>query len=307
MDRVGTQERKLTRHGPYKPVNGTANILFLDLDDPDIVRDTSNAASHGPSTTLDKGENTTCAVSPTGSIMQGLTICNSLASSTLPRTGFDSILGTCRTASLKRKLRSGSERVINRPKEATGTHAALDHYLSAEKTKHERLSIEFPTRTYVLPYPMKTKSIIAKDEHLNIARNLFAAVGSSESLVLLQACIVHRKDKLPEEGVDPLRPLSLLQRIKTIECLGRNIAYYALLWWYHIRRPYTEHAPTQLSQEHSFIVNTDEQCFSKSRRGPGNAQYGAAAEIILAMSEDSYASASELSRRAMKAVVYLTN
>ncbi|KAF2129713.1 hypothetical protein P153DRAFT_418345 [Dothidotthia symphoricarpi CBS 119687] len=173
-----------------------------------------------------------------------------------------------------------------RHKKTVNDGMAVECYISEEKAKYERLALQFPARIYVLPESMFADNIVGKDEHLSIARCLFAGVGSCESLVVLQACLIHGREKVPEDEVDPLRPLPLAQRIQMIESLGAKIAYYELLRRCHILSLYNEHAAAELIQDDPFIVHTDERCFSVSGRKCGNPRNRAAAEITLAMSGD---------------------
>lgn len=193
-------------------------------------------------------------------------------------------------SSLKRRSQYRIGRASKRLRVADGGRLTLEHYILTERAKHERLSIEFPERIYILPESIEAEPTNEKDEHLSIARTLFAGVGNCESLVLLQAFIIQERNKVQKEGLDPSRPLSLQQRMDAIERLGTRIAYYELLRRYHILGLYTEHTLSPLGQEHPFIVDTDERCFSRGRGKRGNPQNHAAAQVTLAMFRDMYSS-----------------
>jgi hypothetical protein len=144
----------------------------------------------------------------------------------------------------------------------------LSEYVTFEERRCQALGIPFYETD--IGSAIRPSNMPLKNCDLITLKTIYFAIGSSESLVALQEVLKARRiagyNKIPEEG----RTLSLADRIRAIEGIGSNIAYFVLQRRYHIYQLFFDSSVGSRRTSDGFVINTTQSISKQVRPRIGN-------------------------------------
>lgn len=203
---------------------------------------------------------------------------------------------------VRRAARSASKRkkcVVQGPAKRRGSphnltmldennEASLEQHISSERRKYEVLGIECPEE-FLNPLTIERRiSSLNAGRYESMLITSFCAIGSCESLALLQDILrVHRDAVVCKVYATPPE-LSIVKRIEVIEGLSSKVAYYSLLKRCHILKLFMDSCSFSNYTDDGFVVDTQSSVSTRSQRQSGNPRNHAEAAITENMTREIY-------------------
>jgi hypothetical protein len=184
----------------------------------------------------------------------------------------------------RNKRKAPSERKTVRPSKRPKRQSSLLHinsYIEIEKDKCARLGIPYSDQNSIPLILTKWISTLDKEDDRIAVCMISSALGSSESIALLQNIVFKIRAKDP--GLKPADNMSPSERIREIQHLGDQIALTVLIRRCHVWKLYTDMSNGTESSNDGYFIETPDSINSGSARGPGNPNYVAGSEITKAM------------------------
>jgi hypothetical protein len=156
----------------------------------------------------------------------------------------------------------------------------VESYIQMEKDKCERLGIPYNEQNY-LPLSMaQWISALDKDDERAAVSMISTAIGSSESIALLQHIVVESR---AGRQTRPAEKLTIADRVREIRQLGGQIAFIEFLRRCHVWKLYTDISQDIHTPEIGFVIATSESMKNPRVRRAGNPKYSRESEITKAM------------------------
>jgi hypothetical protein len=157
----------------------------------------------------------------------------------------------------------------------------VEKYIEMEKEKCAKLGIPYDEHNYLSPAVAEWITALNKDDERAAVSMISTAIGSSESIALLQHILV--KSRAKDRQTKPAEDLALADRVREIQRLGSQIAFIQFLRRCHIWKLYTDISREVGSPQSGFVVLTSESISNPKGGRAGNPNYARDSEITKAM------------------------
>jgi hypothetical protein len=155
----------------------------------------------------------------------------------------------------------------------------VESYIQMEKEKCERLGIPYNEQNCLSLSMMQWISTLDKVHEQAAVSMISTAIGSPESIALLQHVVVESRAK--GRPTNPAERLAITDRVREIQHLSGQIAFIEFLRRCHVWKLYTDISQDIRAPDTGFVVVTSES-MTRTRRA-GNPKYSQYAEITKAM------------------------
>jgi hypothetical protein len=155
----------------------------------------------------------------------------------------------------------------------------VESYIQMEKEKCEKLGVQYNEQNCLSPSMTQWISTLDKVDERAAVSMISTAIGSPESIALLQHIVVESRAK--GRQINPAEKLAITDRVREIERLSGQIAFIEFLRRCHIWKLYTDVSQDIRTPESGFVIVTSESIM-RTRRA-GNPKNSHDAEITKAM------------------------
>jgi hypothetical protein len=157
----------------------------------------------------------------------------------------------------------------------------VEEFIEMEKGKCAKLGIPYDQSNYLSPTMTEWLTALKKEDEKAAVSMISTAIGSAESIALLKHILNESRAK--ERSHKPGEDLALVDRVREIQQLGSQIAFYQFLQRCHIWKLYADISREVGSQEMGFVVFTLENMNNQKGGKAGNPNNSRASEITNAM------------------------
>jgi hypothetical protein len=157
----------------------------------------------------------------------------------------------------------------------------VEAYIQSEKDKCARLCIPHSEQNYLPLGVSEWISTLRKEEDRVAASIMSTAIGSAESIALLQHIV--GKIRTGDAPTNPGESLELFDRVREIQRLSGQIVFIGFLRRCHVWKLYTDASHDLHSPDHGFVIVTSKSISHSGVRRAGNPRNFLASEITKAM------------------------
>jgi hypothetical protein len=164
--------------------------------------------------------------------------------------------------------------------------ALLDAYVLQEKEKCQKHGLPCPEQDFDLVMTQASKGSPSIEDNRKELKIFFFAIASSESLVALRDIVQAHRRRLAGNLLQVGCDIPQAERVKVIERLNENIAYFSLLKRCHVHRLFIDSSRSSRKTTDGFINNTSQNIATLQSSKSGNPNHIEGAETTKAIMKE---------------------